>query len=114
MTGDSTDADGGESLYYQGRIERLMRGSETGIVRSRSGRETMFIFRHVEMRGELRRFAELQEGMEVGFDVGWTSSGLRVTVIHAPPPRSERKAGAEEKVAPHDFADGDTEDGDIE
>lgn len=28
-----------------------------------------------------RSFQDLREGMEVGFDVGWTSSGLRVTKI---------------------------------
>jgi hypothetical protein len=28
-----------------------------------------------------RRIEDLVEGMEVGFDVGWTSRGLRVTKI---------------------------------
>jgi hypothetical protein len=28
-----------------------------------------------------RRIEDLIEGMEVGFDVGWTSRGLRVTKI---------------------------------
>lgn len=117
MTSTVDDAGGGKSLYYRGRIQHLLRGSETGIVRSASsGRDLTFIFRHVEMRGPVRRFGELREGMEVGFDVGWTSSGLRVTVIHAdaPVPESQRQSGAEEEIATHDLADGGSEDGDIE
>ncbi len=31
-----------------------------------------------------RRIEDLVEGMEVGFDVGWTSRGLRVTKIKIP------------------------------
>ena len=37
---------------------------------------------------EPRKFEELREGMVVGFDVGWTSKGLRVTVLRAEPPGS--------------------------
>ncbi len=72
---------GGPS-YYQGIIKRLFRGSERGIVLSNSGREIEFTFQHVTMRGPRRHFTDLSEGMQIGFDVGWTSSGLRVTVIH--------------------------------
>lgn len=115
MSGSEAATGGNRSLYYRGTIQRLRRGTEAGVVRSQSGRETVFVFRHVEMRGELRRFSDLREGMEVGFDVGWTSSGLRVTVIHAPlASDSERQTGAEEQVATEDFADRDAEDGDIE
>lgn len=103
-------------MYYRGSIHRLMRGSETGIVRSlQSGRETVFAFRHVEMRGALRRFADLREGMEVGFDVGWTAGGLRVTVLHAPlQPPLQGQSSAKQEIPADDLADGDTEDGDIE
>jgi hypothetical protein len=115
MTSAADEPDERKSLYYQGSILRLLRGSETGVVRSASGRELIFVFRHVEMRGPVRRFAELREGMRVGFDVGWTSSGLRVTVIHvdstAP---SQRQPGAEEEITSQDLADGGAEDGDIE
>ena len=83
------------SRYYQGRLVRLLRGTESGVVRSAStGRDVPFDFRFVDMRGPLRRFDELREGMEVGYDVGWTSSGLRVTAIYADGPRpSKREPG---------------------
>ncbi len=115
MTSSEGAAGGGQgSPYYEGKILRLLHGSETGVVRSATGREIVFEFRHVVMRGILRRFAELSEGMRVGFDVGWTSSGLRVTVIHAPPPESQGQPGAEQEIAAENLTDGDAEHGDIE
>jgi len=45
------------------------------------GREILFSFQHVVLLGQRRRFDDLREGMTVGFDVGWTSRGLRVTVL---------------------------------
>lgn len=108
-------ADFGPDRYYQGRIKRLFRGSETGIVRSATGREIPFEFQHVVMYGPVRDFEQLREGLSVGFDVGWTSRGLRVTALRVVGgDASQRKAGAEEKVASDQLADGDPEDGDIE
>jgi hypothetical protein len=37
---------------------------------------------HVIVTGPINRFEDLREGMTIGFDVGWTSKGLRVTVLH--------------------------------
>lgn len=72
-----------EDKFYRGTIEKLFRGSQAGVVRSGNGREIPFTFLHVVMVGSVRRFEDLREGMPVGFDVGWTSKGLRVTVIQA-------------------------------
>jgi hypothetical protein len=69
--------------FYRGTIDRLFRGSQVGVVRSFTGREIPFEFLHVSMVGPLRSYDDLREGMQVGFDVGWTSNGLRVTVIRA-------------------------------
>ena len=63
-------------------IKKLFPGAGMGIVRSASGRETPFAAAHVVLTGALRHFEDLREGMAVGFDVGWTSKGLRVTVLH--------------------------------
>jgi hypothetical protein len=70
-----------QDRFYRGVITKLYRGREEGVVRSVNGRETPFVFLHVTMVGAVRKFEDLHEGMAVGFDVGWTSSGLRVTVI---------------------------------
>ena len=69
--------------FYRGTIQKLFRGSQAGLVRSGNGREIPFAFLHVVMVGSLRRYEDLREGMAIGFDVGWTSKGLRVTVISA-------------------------------
>ena len=72
-------------LYYRGTISRIYYGSETGIVRSdASGREYRFKWPFVEIRAAIPRVGHLREGMRVGFDLGWTSSGLVVTVIRVP------------------------------
>ena len=70
--------------FYRGTILKLSRGAQRGTVRSASGRNIPFIFIHVNMVGPHRRFDDLREGLEVGYDVSWTSKGLRVSVIRVP------------------------------
>ena len=77
------------------------------------------MFAHGIMAGSQRRFDQLREGMEVGYDVGWTSKGLRVHVIWIPeerPPTAglERQRGAEQDEAAEHLADQDSQDGDVE
>ena len=71
--------------FYTGIIKKLFVGAGMGVVRSATGREIPFAAAHVILTGAVRRFEELREGMAVGFDVGWTSKGLRVTVLHTAP-----------------------------
>jgi hypothetical protein len=79
VPGDGVE--GGDS-YYRGTITRVYYGSETGVIRSNaSGREYGFKWPFVDIRGPIPRVNGLREGMAVGFDVGWTSSGLIVTLI---------------------------------
>ena len=68
--------------FYAGVIKKLFAGSGMGVVRSATGREIPFAAQHVLLTGAVQRFEDLREGMRVGFDVGWTSKGLRVTVLH--------------------------------
>jgi hypothetical protein len=77
----SPSADEPLDKFYRGRIKKLFHGTQMGVVRSGNGREIPFTFRHVTMVGGVRRFEDLREGMPVGFDVGWTSKGLVVTVL---------------------------------
>jgi hypothetical protein len=79
-TGSSAADESGDK-FYRGRIKKLFHGTQMGIVRSGNGREIPFTFIHVTMVGDARRFEDLREGMHVGFDVGWTSKGLVVTVL---------------------------------
>ncbi len=80
-------APGGETddyKFYRGTIERLFEGRRAGVVRSGNGRRIPFELPYVVLAGAARRFADLRVGMRVGFDVGWTEGGLRVTVLHLP------------------------------
>jgi hypothetical protein len=88
--------------FYPGMIMRLDRTRRRGVIRSHSGKEIPFEFRFVTILGpEIGQKAlgieALNEGDSVGFDVGWTSRGLRVTIIR-PKPASD--AGQESKPPP--------------
>ncbi len=74
-------ADDPRSRFYQGTIVRLHSGSRTGLVRTGTGRDLPFAMSDVRLLGTDRGFAALHEGMQVGFDLGWTSHGRRVTTI---------------------------------
>ena len=66
--------------FYRGTVLKLNHGRGTGLIRTGNGREVRFELPLVEFLDE-RRIRDLAEGMVVGFDVGWTSRGLRVTQI---------------------------------
>lgn len=105
--------------FYRGVVCKLHRSPERGKIRTASGREIPFTFTHLSMVGSHRRFDDLHEGMEVGYDLGWTSKGLRVHVIWVPEDEptqtsSERQSSAEEDEPPHHLADEHGEDGDVE
>jgi len=80
----AAEAGGGGDKFYHGTICKLQRNAQRGSIRAASGREIQFVFQHVTMLGAHRRFEDLVEGMEVGYDVSWTSHGLRISVIRIP------------------------------
>lgn len=92
---DEFDGERFPGNFYPGMIMRLDRTRGSGVIRSHTGKEILFEFPHVavvgaSIGGKMPGIEMLREGASVGFDVGWTSSGLRVTVIKprhdAPPP----------------------------
>lgn len=101
--GDSREAQVLLGNFYRGRIVRLRHGSQTGIIRAEgSGRLIPFRFNLVRLLG-VESFRDLQEGMIVGFDVGWTSGGLRVSLIKVfseEPTTEAAAAGPQEGSAP--------------
>lgn len=78
----------GRDLYHQGVITKLFPSNNTGIVRTESGREVPFSYELVIISGEAKTPHDLREGEAVGYDLGWTSNGLRVTKIKTYPPTS--------------------------
>lgn len=70
-----------EDRYHHGLITKLFPSNNTGVVRTESGRELTFSYEFVILCGEAKSPADLREGERVGYDLGWTSSGLRITKI---------------------------------
>ncbi|HKN00137.1 MAG TPA: hypothetical protein VJX23_06440 [Candidatus Binataceae bacterium] len=92
---DEYDGERFPGNFYQGMILKLDRARGRGVLRSHSGRELQFVFPFVQVvgagiGGQMPGIDLLREGDVVGFDVGWTSKGLRVTKI------SPRISGAQD------------------
>jgi hypothetical protein len=80
-------------FFHQGVITKLFPSNNTGVVRTESGRELTFSYDLVILCGEAKSPLELKVGETVGYDLGWTSNGLRITKLKtyrdpAPEPRS--------------------------
>ena len=67
--------------YHQGVITKLFPSNNTGVVRTESGRELTFSYDLVILVGPVKTPLDLRVGEQVGYDLGWTSAGLRVTKI---------------------------------
>jgi hypothetical protein len=79
---ETSGGDPAAERYYRGTITRVFYGSESGtLVSEATGREYPFRYPFVDILGPIPRIDGLREGMKVGFDLGWTSRGRRVTVI---------------------------------
>jgi hypothetical protein len=68
-------------LYHHGVIVKLFPSNNMGIVRTESGREVRFAYDLVILSGQAKTPLDLREGERVGYDLGWTSAGLRITKI---------------------------------
>ena len=71
--------------YHQGVITKLFPSNNTGVVRTESGRELTFSYDLVILVGAIKSALDLRVGEQVGYDLGWTSAGLRVTKIKTYP-----------------------------
>ena len=67
--------------FHQGMIVRFRPGSRTGVLRTGNGREIDFALRDLRLLGVEGEVGSLHEGTVVGFDLGWTSRGVRVTML---------------------------------
>ncbi len=115
-------------LYYHGIIRRLSPRKGTGVVRTASGRDVRFSYQMVLVSGSVRSPKGLREGMVVGYDLGWTSHGLRVVKIRTYPrrdwaPGGRRRApdrllagrqGQGQDLAGQELPHEDPEQGDVE
>ena len=74
-----------DDLFHHGVITKLFPSNNTGIVRIESGREVFFSYDFVILTGEVKSPLNLKVGQPVGYDLGWTPSGLRITKIKTYP-----------------------------
>ena len=72
-------------FYHQGTVTKLFPSNNTGVVRTESGRELTFSYELVILCGEVKSPLELKVGARVGYDLGWTSGGLRITKLKTYP-----------------------------
>ena len=72
-------------FYHQGVITKLFPSNNIGVVRTESGRELTFSYDLVILVGVAKSPLELKVGELVGYDLGWTSNGLRITKLKTYP-----------------------------
>lgn len=81
MPEESQETKEPKDLFHHGVITKLFPSNNMGVVRTEGGREVQFSFDLVILVGDVQKPADLREGLEVGYDLGWTSKGLRITKI---------------------------------
>ena len=86
-----------KDLFHHGVITKLFPSNNMGLVRTESGREVQFSLDLVVLLGDVHKPGDLREGLEVGYDLGWTSKGLRITKIKVSLPRVSQPPEADLK-----------------
>lgn len=91
MTAEESDAltSARGDYFHQGVITKLFPSNSTGVVRTESGRELTFSYELVILVGEAKSPHDLKVGEQVGYDLGWTSNGLRITKLKTYPQTGE-------------------------
>ena len=101
-----------QDLFHHGVISKLFSSNNLGVVRTESGREVQFAFDLVILLGEVKKPEDLREGMAVGYDLGWTSKGLRITKIKTglrpSAPVSKGEEGQGQDLPPQNLPDKDS------
>lgn len=69
-----------EDRFSKGRVVKYFPQSHYGFIKDRRGKDLYFNIDELRFSGEKGREA-LKEGIEVGYDVAWTSKGLHISKI---------------------------------
>ena len=69
-----------EDKFSRGRIVKYFPQSHYGFIKNKRGKDVYFNVDEIRFVGEKGREA-LKEGIEVGYDVGWTSHGLHISRV---------------------------------
>ncbi len=68
-----------EGKYYRGKIARYNPKTGYGFVETPEGKHIFFYADQVRLDGTKRKKTDIQRGLVVGFDVGWTDRGIRIS-----------------------------------
>ena len=66
--------------FPRGRVVRFLPESRYGFIQDRNGRDVYFNLDEVRFVGG-KDHRQLSEGIEVGYDLGWTGHGKHVTKL---------------------------------
>jgi hypothetical protein len=94
---EKTDLPAQSDLFHHGMITKLFPSNNTGFVRIESGREVPFSYEFVLLCGAAKTVHDLREGEAVGYDLGWTPRGLRITKIKTYPPAAASERSNSER-----------------
>jgi len=67
-----------EGRYYRGKIARYNPKTGYGFIETPEGKHVFFYADQVRLDGTKNRRSDIQCGVVVGYDVGWTDRGIRV------------------------------------
>jgi cold shock CspA family protein len=68
-----------EGKYYRGRIAKFNPKTGYGFVETGEGSHIFFYADQIRLEGPQSRKSDIRPGKVVGFDVGWTDRGIRVS-----------------------------------
>lgn len=80
-----------EGKYYLGRIATFNPSTGYGFVEIRDGTHIFFYADQVRMEGTERTRSGIRPGNVVGFDVGWTDRGIRVSKLKIFPEETDTR-----------------------
>ena len=69
-----------DDRFSKGRVVKYFPQSHYGFIKDRRGKDLYFNIDELRFSGEKGR-EYLKEGIEVGYDVAWTSKGLHISKI---------------------------------
>lgn len=69
-----------EDRFSKGRVVKYFPQSHYGFIKDKRGKDVYFNVDELRFSGEKGR-EYLKEGIEVGYDVAWTSKGLHISKI---------------------------------
>jgi cold shock CspA family protein len=79
-----------DGKYYLGRIAKYNPSTGYGFVESQKGMQIFFYADQIRLEGTQTHKSSIQPGKVVGFDVGWTDRGIRISKMKIFPDQDKK------------------------